>query len=88
MSMGRIKCKLCLKKKQAKKSIFAPKIALRVGRSDPARNSFFPPTFLVPASGVVSFPAAVLRLQQARRLQRSWRVQEVVGPVYRICRGI
>ena len=37
------------KKKQAKKSFFAPKIALRVGRSDrsdPARNSFFPADFL------------------------------------------
>jgi hypothetical protein len=34
------------KKKQAKKSIFAPKIDLRVKRSDPARNSFFPADFL------------------------------------------
>jgi hypothetical protein len=34
------------KKKQAKKSIFAPKIALRVELSDPARNSFFPADFL------------------------------------------
>ena len=34
------------KKKQAKKSIFAPKIALRVERSDPARNSYFPADFL------------------------------------------
>jgi hypothetical protein len=46
MSMGRIKSRLCLKKKQAKKSIFAPKIALRVELSDPARNSFFPADFL------------------------------------------
>ena len=34
------------KKKQAKKSIFAPKIAPRVERSDPARNSYFPADFL------------------------------------------
>ena len=34
------------KKKQAKKLIFAPKIALRVELSDPARNSFFPADFL------------------------------------------
>ncbi len=34
------------KKKQAKKSIFAPNIALRVERSDPARNSYFPADFL------------------------------------------
>ncbi len=44
--MGKIKCSLCLKKKQAKKSIFAPKIALRVERSDPAQNSYFPADFL------------------------------------------
>jgi hypothetical protein len=31
---------------QAKKSNFAPKIALRVELSDPARNSFFPADFL------------------------------------------
>jgi hypothetical protein len=34
------------KKKKAKKSIFAPKIALRVERSDPPRNSYFPADFL------------------------------------------
>jgi hypothetical protein len=39
--MGRIKCILCLKKKQAKNSIFAPEIALKVELSDPARNSYF-----------------------------------------------
>jgi hypothetical protein len=44
--MGRIKCILCLKKKQAKKLIFDPKIALRTERSDPARNSYFPAAFL------------------------------------------
>ncbi len=44
--MGKIKFSLCLKKKKAKKSIFAPKIASRVERSDPARNSYFPADFL------------------------------------------
>jgi hypothetical protein len=34
------------KKKQAKKLIFDPKIALRVELSDPSRNSFFPADFL------------------------------------------
>jgi hypothetical protein len=34
------------KKKQAKKSIFTPEIVLRVERSDPARNSYFPSDFL------------------------------------------
>jgi hypothetical protein len=33
------------KKKQAKKLIFAPKIALRVELSDPAQNHHFAPTF-------------------------------------------
>ncbi len=44
--MGKIKCSLCFKKKQAKKLIFAPKIALRVECSDPARNPYFPADFL------------------------------------------
>jgi hypothetical protein len=44
--MGKIKCSLCLKKKQAKKLIFAPKIALRVERSDPAQNHKFRADFL------------------------------------------
>jgi hypothetical protein len=44
--MGKIKCSLCLKKKQAKKLIFAPKIAQRVERSDPARNHEFRADFL------------------------------------------
>ena len=44
--MGKIKFSLCFKKKQAKKSIFAPKIAPRVERSDPAQNSYFPADFL------------------------------------------
>ncbi len=34
------------KKKEAKKSIFAPKIALRVEGSDPAQNPYFPADFL------------------------------------------
>jgi hypothetical protein len=39
--MGKIKCSLCLKKKQAKKLIFDPKIALGTERFDPAGNSYF-----------------------------------------------
>ncbi len=57
--MGKIECNLCLKKKQAKKFIFAPKIALRVGRSDPARNHKFRADFLNAACSVVSFSATV-----------------------------
>ncbi len=44
--MGKSKFSLFFKKKHAKKSIFAPKIAPRVERSDPARNSYFPANFL------------------------------------------
>jgi hypothetical protein len=44
--LGKIKCSLCFKKKQDKKLIFDPKIALKVELSDPARNSFFPADFL------------------------------------------
>ncbi len=44
--MGKIKCSLCLKKKQAKKLIFDPKIALRTESSDPARNHKFCADFL------------------------------------------
>jgi hypothetical protein len=43
--MGRIKCSLCFKKKQAKKLIFAPKIALRVELSDRPEIINFAPTF-------------------------------------------
>jgi len=46
MRMGKIKWRLCLKKKQAKKLIFDPKIALRTERSDLARNAYFPADFL------------------------------------------
>ncbi len=44
--MGRIKFSLCLKEKQAKKLIFAFEIALRVKRSDPAKNPSVPAYFL------------------------------------------
>jgi hypothetical protein len=43
--MGRIKCNLCFKKKQAKKLLFASEIALRVLRSDPAQNPYVPACF-------------------------------------------
>jgi hypothetical protein len=44
--MGKIKCSLCLTKKQAKKFIFAPKIALRTDCSDTAQIPYFPADFL------------------------------------------
>jgi hypothetical protein len=47
------------KKKQAKKLIFAPKIALRVELSDLARNHQFCADFLNAASSVVGHSATV-----------------------------
>jgi hypothetical protein len=44
--MGRLNVVYVLLKKQAKKLIFAPKNALRVERSDPARNHKFCADFL------------------------------------------
>jgi hypothetical protein len=69
--MGRIKCSFCFKKKQAKKLIFAPKIALRVELSDPARNSFFSTDFLS------------ARLQRSQLL---WNFAKIKA-VYRRARG-
>ena len=59
------------KKKQAKKLIFAPKIALRVELSDPARNSFFSADFLS------------ARLQRSQLL---WNFAKIKA-VYRRARG-
>jgi hypothetical protein len=50
-------------KKQAKKSIVAPEIALRVDRSDPAQNPYFPADFLSARYSVVSFSGTVQRLK-------------------------
>ena len=60
-------------KKQAKKLIFAPKIALRVELSDPARNSFFPAGFLS------------ARLQCSQLL---WNCAKIKGSGYRKMRGV
>ena len=72
MIMSKIKCSLCFKKKQAKKLIFDPKIALRTKRSDPARNSFFPADFLS------------ARLQRSQLL---WNFAKIKAVVYRRARG-
>jgi hypothetical protein len=70
--MGRIKNSLCLKKKQAKKLIFATKIALRVECSDPARNHQFCADFLN------------VRLQCSQLL---WNCAKIKAVVYRRARG-
>ena len=48
-----------IKKKQAKKLIFDPKIALRTERFDPAGNSYLPPSFQMLASSVVGLCTTV-----------------------------
>ncbi len=57
--MGKIKCSLCFLQKQAKKSIFDPKIALRTERFDRARNSYFTAHFQMPTSSVVGLCTTV-----------------------------
>ena len=59
------------KKKLAKKTIFAPKIALRVECSDPARNPYFPADFLS------------ARFRCSRLLRNSVKITAV----YRMARG-
>ncbi len=60
--MGKIKFSLCLEKKQAKKLIFAPKIALRVECSDPARNPYFPANFLSARFGCSQLPRSCVKI--------------------------
>ncbi len=64
--MGRIKCSLCLKK-QTKKLIFVPEMALRVERSDPAWNPYFPANF-----SNVSF-------KSSRFLLNCWNIKPLYG---------
>jgi hypothetical protein len=62
--MGRIKFSLCLKKKQAKKSIFDPKIAFRTERLIRPEILILLPTFQMPASSVVGICATVEILRE------------------------
>ena len=55
------------KKKQAKKLNFAPKIALRVERSDPARKSFFPADFLSARFRCCQLPRNCVKIIAVRR---------------------
>ncbi len=81
--MGRIKCRICFKKKQAKKSIFAPKIALRVELSDPARNSFFPADFLsarLQCSQLLWNCAKIKAVYRRGRGERGIDIAQTIGP--------
>jgi hypothetical protein len=81
--MGRIKCSLCLKKKQAKKLIFAPKIALRVELSDPARNSFFSADFLsarLQCSQFLWNCAKIKVVYRRARGERGLDIAQTIGP--------
>ncbi len=79
--MGRIKCRLCLKKKQAKKSIFAPKIALRVERSDPARNSCFPADFLRARFRCSQLPRNCVKIRAVYRRARGERGLDIAQTI-------
>jgi hypothetical protein len=71
--MGKFKCILCLKKKQAKKLIFAPKIALRVECSDPARNPYFPADFLSARFRCSQLPRNYVNITAVYRMARGKR---------------
>ncbi len=80
--MARIKCSLCFKKKQAKKLIFAPKIALRVELSDPARNSVFPTDFLsarLLCSQLLSNCAKIKAVNRRARGERGLDIAQTIG---------
>ncbi len=64
--MGKIKCSLCFKKKQAKKLIFDLKIALRTER-DPAGNSYF----------TAHFSNACFKC--SRPLRNCWNIKQLYG---------
>jgi hypothetical protein len=83
MSMSRIKCRLCFKKKQAIKSIFAPKIALRVELSDPARNSFLPSDFLsarLQCSQLLWNCAKIKAVYRKARGEQGLDIAQTIGP--------
>jgi hypothetical protein len=71
-----------LKKKQAKKSIFASKNALRVELSDPARNSFFPADFLsarFQCSRLFHNCAKIKAVYQRARGERGLDIAQTIG---------
>ncbi len=81
--MGRIKCSLCFKKKQAKKLIFAPKIALRVELSDPAWNSFLPADFLsarLQCSQFLWNCAKIKAVYRGAQGERGLGIAQTIGP--------
>ena len=71
------------KKKQAKKSIFAPKIAPSVERSDPARNSYFPADFLsarLQFSQLLWNCAKIKAVYRRARGERGLDIAQTIGP--------
>jgi hypothetical protein len=69
------------KKKQAKKLIFAPKIALRVECSDPARNSFFPADFLTARFRCSQLPRNCVKITAAYRRARGERGLDIAQTI-------
>jgi hypothetical protein len=71
------------KKKQAKKLIFDPKIALRTERSHPARNSFFPADFLSARLQCSQFLWSCAKIKPVYRRARGERgldIAQTIGP--------
>jgi hypothetical protein len=69
------------KKKQAKKLIFAPKTALRVKRSDPARNSFFPADFLSARFRCSQLPRNCVKITAVHRRARGERGPDIAQTI-------
>jgi hypothetical protein len=73
------------KKKQAKKLIFPPKIALRVERSDPARNSFFPADFLSARFRCIQLPRNCVKITAVYRRARGERGLDIAQTISLNC---
>jgi hypothetical protein len=71
------------KKKQAKKLIFDPKIALRTEGSDPARNSYFPADFLsarFQCSRLFHNSAKIKVVYRRAREEQGLGISQTIGP--------
>ena len=68
-------------KKQAKKSIFTPEIALKVERSDPARNSYFPADFLSAHFRCSQLPRNCVKITAVYRRARGERGPDIAQTI-------
>ena len=73
------------KKKQAKKLIFAPKIALRVECSDPARNHQFCSDFLSARFRCIQLPRNCVKITAVHRRARGERGPDIAQTISLNC---